>query len=287
MSKPDHGTYARSVAGCELRCDRCAEAKREYSNRRSRLIAYGKWQPWTDAEPVRVHVKNLQAAGIGTPRISRAAGVGQTTLNRLLWGEPHYNRPPTVKMRPEVADRILAVSATTGPLAGVVRIDATGTRRRLQALICLGWNMEQLGARIGVSSTAIHRALRNEMVTTDRAAAVSDLYDRLWDSTPSTETPYERTAAAKARNMAAAKGWVPPMAWDDDTIDDPAAQPAGASTGPVGARKLPADDDLLWLVRMGETDAALAVRFGVAEGTVKDARLRVEREARKLVTACP
>ena len=274
----EHGTYARSVSGCELQCTPCKKAKRDYSRRRARLIAYGQWAPWVDADPVRIHVKELQALGLGTPRISRAAGLAQSVLNRLLYGEPHLNRPPTRSMRPEIAQRILAVSATSGPLAGVVRVDATGTRRRLQALIYLGWTMEQLGADIGASATAVYRSLRNPKVSADRAASVAELYDRLWDQRPRAATPHERTTASKARNMAAARGWAPPMAWDDDTIDDPNAKPEGAGMAFRG--KLPHPDEVAWLhYELGETVQALAMRFDVEVDSVRQALGRAGKAA--------
>jgi hypothetical protein len=285
MAVPEHGTYARYVAGCELRCEPCFAAKRNYANHRARMIAYGEWEPLVDAAPVREHVLALQAAEIGLPTISRVAGVGESTLNRLIYGTPVINRPPTRSMRPEIAARILAVSTSTGSLAGRLRIDATGTRRRLQALIALGWTMVQLGEGIGASSTAVYRLLRADRVRADRAAAVADLYDRLWDQRPLLVTPHDKTNAAKAVKMAADHGWALPMAWDDDTIDDPNAVPGGVGTASTGIRRLPEDDELLWLVAMGETDEALAQRFSVKVKSVKKARDRAQQCLREAVAA--
>ena len=52
--------------------------------------------------------------------------------------------------------------------------------------------------------------------------------------------------AERARSTAKRKGWAPPMAWDDDTIDDPQAKPVGLRTRK--ARKAIDREELLWLV---------------------------------------
>src|SRR6266536_5240977 len=58
----EHGTRAGYRGGC--RCEPCRRADREYARRRYRLKAYGQWQPFTDAAPVREHVRRLMSLGI-------------------------------------------------------------------------------------------------------------------------------------------------------------------------------------------------------------------------------
>ena len=64
-----------------------SRARREYERRRSRQIAYGQWEPWADAAPVREHVLALRQAGASYEAIARAAGVATMTVHRLLHGE--------------------------------------------------------------------------------------------------------------------------------------------------------------------------------------------------------
>lgn len=284
MAKPEHGTYARSVH-CKPLCGPCEQARRDYARNRARLIAYGQWNPWVDAEPVRLHVKEIQAAGIGLPHLAIVSGVGQATLNRLIYGEPGCSRPPTRKMRPWVAEQILAVTTASGALAGRVRVDATGTRRRLQALVSLGWTLEQLGKGIGASASAVYRALQSETVKAARASSVADLYERLWDKRPILVTTNDKSNATRARRLAAARGWAPPMAWDDDTIDDPNAEPEGVEPEVGHHRKLPPADELMWLVEDGATPEALAQRFGSKVSTVLTAIHRARSRSREAVAA--
>jgi hypothetical protein len=51
------------------------------------------------------------------------------------------------------------------------------------------------------------------------------VYDQLWDKEPPRGTRYERSNATAASRWAKSNGWVPPLAWDDDTIDNPDAIP--------------------------------------------------------------
>lgn len=102
--------------------------------------------------------------------------------------------------------------ATTGQR---LLVDATGTRRRLQALMAIGWRNRDLGARLGITGEGVDRTCNNRRLVHVRTAArIAALYDELWDKPgPSDET----------RRRAAAKGWPPPLWWDDDLIDDPTA----------------------------------------------------------------
>lgn len=104
-------------------------------------------------------------------------------------------------------------------------VDAAGTHRRLQALAYNGWSLGRLSARLAPSRTAF-AILRSNQLTPAVAARVATLYDKLWDQPPPLATRQDRQAAAQVRNRARALGWVAPLAWDDDTIDNPDAKPA-------------------------------------------------------------
>ena len=46
------------------------EAKNRWARRRRRLIGYGQWQPFTDAEPARRHVLAILGTGMGLAGIA-------------------------------------------------------------------------------------------------------------------------------------------------------------------------------------------------------------------------
>lgn len=102
-------------------------------------------------------------------------------------------------------------------------VNSLGTARRLQALAAIGWSCPALAAELGYGSYAAVTYLQRRYRTTvlrSIAERVSAVYDRL-SMTPGPSVRAVRTAA---RN-----GWAPPLAWDDDEIDDPTARPSGTT----------------------------------------------------------
>lgn len=95
--------------------------------------------------------------------------------------------------------------------------DGTGTRRRLQALSALGHTSATLAVRLGLTPSRVRElateTCRVRASTYERVAA---LYDDL-SMVPG--------ASDRTRAIALRRGWVPPLAWDDDEIDDPIAVP--------------------------------------------------------------
>jgi hypothetical protein len=256
----------------------CKAETREIQNAhhryKRRQQAYGRWQPFVDAGPVRDHVNFLRASGMGIEAIHELTGVSTRSLSVLVWGGG--GRPPSRRVRPWTAAKILAVFPDPARMLPRARIDATGTRRRLQALQAIGWSQQALADEIETTQTVVSRVTRGEQtrVLASTAVHVRDLYDRLWDSPPVPRDGVERGAIERTRRAAAAQGWVPPLAWDDDTIDDPNAEPDGVGPARPGNATLPDNDELQWLIDMGETVAALAMRFGAEEDSV---RARIQR----------
>lgn len=247
----------------EYRCRRpeCLRRSAAYDNRRSRLVAYGRWQPFTDAEPVRQHIRMLSSYGIGWQRVCRLSGVSNGGVSRILYGAPYAGGAPTKRVRTTTADKILAVKPSFDRLAPMARVDGTGTRRRLQALIANGWPQKRLGIEMGITH---HRLIwdhvRQDVVAADTARRVKDLYERLWKADPIAHGVFARFAA-EAQARAITNGWVPPGAWDDDYIDSPAASP---DLGEHVDRYTAIAEDARWLIReQNYTNAQAAHRLGI------------------------
>jgi hypothetical protein len=218
-----HGTRARYVVD-RCRCAPCTKANREAENHRYRMQAYGQWQPYVDASPVRAHVRALQECGLGWKRIAELADVSRGTVEKLLYGAPHRGMGPSKGVRPDTAAKLLAVTASGDKLGSAIAVDGTGSRRRLQALIAAGWPQAQLARRLSMKPGNFGKTLRSERVLTATARAVKALYDELWRADPA-EHGVTAQAIARARNQARAEQWAPVGAWDEDTLDDPAAYP--------------------------------------------------------------
>lgn len=100
-------------------------------------------------------------------------------------------------------------------------IDATGTRRRLQALMSLGWSQRAIAAHADSDQNRISHQLHGDRITRAGAARIAAVYEHLSAHLPPTDTPGQRMSVFRVRAQARRQGWVPPLAWDD--IDnDPA-----------------------------------------------------------------
>lgn len=220
-----HGTRAKYVRD-NCHCQACRDANRQHFNNRYRQIAYGRWQPYVDAEPARQHAAALIAAGVPRRTLVELPGVSRGSLESLLYGRPAYGKQPSKRIRAEHAQAILSVPIPKHVDGSRAKTDATGTRRRIQALIAAGWPLQQLARRLGAAPQNFRRTLLgpSPYVTTATEQAVRRLYDQLWKTDPITAGVSDRSTN-EARAWARREQWAPVGAWDEDAIDDPAAIP--------------------------------------------------------------
>ena len=227
----EHGTraaYVRDRCGCGP----CTAANTAAERRRSTAIAYGTWNGLVDAAEVRAHVQSLREQGLSLKRIAQLSGVGQGTVNALVYGEPARGRPPLTQVRPGTQRRLLTVRFQAAAVPAGRRVDATGTRRRLQALATLGWSVASLAARSDLALRTLRRALTSTTVTAETARAVARLYDQLRAEPAPHRSPREQAAVARTKAAAQRAGWRGPLAWDDIDDDPEDADEAAALEQP-------------------------------------------------------
>lgn len=278
-----HGTYlAFQFDRC--RCEPCTLAYR----RRAKEIAYRTatgTHSYVPAGPARAHVEQLLQT-LTISQVCARSGVNSTVVRVLLGISP--NRPASKRITRTTEAALLAVTPDrVGPEEHGL-VDGTGTRRRVRALIALGWSRSHLAERLACSSRTIWELTRAPLpdsspVLVRTRDAVRALYDEL-----SMKVPPPGRATTMARNIAAAAGWSPPLAWDDETIDDPTAvahdaddtEDADAVVDEIAvdlavegtrlaltrAERLAA---LPRLVARGMSDRAIGTQLGVTERTVE------------------
>jgi hypothetical protein len=215
---PRHGTRAGYIAGCRDTC--CSTANRRWIKQYRLAASRNGGRTTVPTEPVREHVRNLQRT-MSLSAIGNAARVTSSQMVRLMRGDH-----PT--MRAATATRLLAVRPDTK--VGGHYISAVGSRRRLQALVAIGYSFERIEKHLGGYGRSNMRILAYEnrpWITSDVALRIKAAFDELSMKLPDAPTRVHQGAITKARNRAKARGWVPPLAWDEDTIDDPNAKPAG------------------------------------------------------------
>jgi len=203
-----------------------SDTRRQYAHRRARQIAYGRWDPWADPAPVIAHVRELRHTGASYQAIARAAGVSTMTVHRLHNDGQPDGPAARRRVRAVQARQLLAITPAAVARASARR-DATGTRRRLHALIAMGHPAMSLARCLEITPRRVRDIVggTTPTVTPQMREAVRDLYDQMWDRRSAECTAAQRRAAAAARARAARNGWPPPMGLDDDQIDDPAYCP--------------------------------------------------------------
>jgi hypothetical protein len=165
---------------------------------------------WRDAGPARAHVESLRELGWTWVQIAEAAGTSTYVPHRVGVGRTRH-------LWPESERALLAVPLV--PRDSHRGVDSAGTRRRVQALSWMGWPCAEVAGRAGTTGrTLATLILPSRRISYDLARRVADVYEEL-SCTPGPS----RVAAGKARRL----GFAPPMAWDDERIDDPKARPRG------------------------------------------------------------
>jgi hypothetical protein len=219
-SHHEHGTRTAYVLD-RCRCGSCTAANRFEAQKRRKAIAYGRWDGLVPAHVARRHVKELRTLGFSLQRIATLSGVGYGTVSRLTYGNPSGRQPPTGRIRHDTEQRLLNLRPEAGSTSPGGRVEATGSRRRLQALVAAGWPLPILARRLGRSTGNLRRTMHSGRVTNDSAHRIATMYEQLRHTTPPDRTPSEREKTARARAHAREAGWLPPWAWDDiDDIDD-------------------------------------------------------------------
>lgn len=242
-----------------------------YAQHHRRQRAYGRWSAdLVDAQPVRDHILELRNAGVGNKRLEDEFGIPHSTIQHLLYGQRGFG--PSKKVRHATAERILQIPVPRTDVGFVRqdRVPALGTTRRLQALVANGYSQTHLIGRLGWPENGTCSELflgQRPNVAVRRAEDVKALFNQL-QMIPGTDR--------NARRRAKSKGWLPPLAWDEERIDDPTYEPVVVQTP-----RTPEDDftDFEYLISSGVGVEAACARLGLAPNSLKR---KYERHGRQV-----
>lgn len=253
---PSRGCYQR---GCRL--PECVNENYRYMSR-LRLEHHRGQRRRCDATQTRHHIERLLAAGWTQAQIARAAGLVHHLISDIRRGKQTIAN--------NTAYAILTVPIGPPP-AGTRDVDATGTMRRLRALVAIGWPIEQLAPQLGIYPTALGNIARGELrsVRATTADAVALLYQHL---------VRQPGPSNRSRILARKKGWHGPLAWE--AIDDPNEQPETDGQTNVQRRRKAAIDLELVAIRtaQGRSAGEIADELGCHKRSVVRARRRVETD---------
>lgn len=267
---PHHRSlYCVKQFGCQR--PECRARNSAYSRRRYRQVGYGTWNPLADAEPVRQHIAALREVGHSLPAIQQMARVSAATLARILYDGVN---PRAERIRTEVARRILDLPIEAAPTTPNTIIDGIGTRRRIQALVWMGWTFTKLGPHLGIHPRRLTDLVRAQHVTAATARKIANGYRVIQTWQPG-HHGVPKASQTMARNIATHEGWHGPLAWDD--IDDPNCQPETRQRrqGGPGRREQVDTHQVARLTAAGLSTEQIARELGCHKRTVTRARGRI------------
>lgn len=244
---PQHGERRCYLRGC--RRPECRTAHYRYMSRYRLDRARGN-QRRVPTGPAAAHVKTLHAAGWSSSQIAAVAGCSERVVICLAAGT-------YATMRADLAARITAAQPHYTSAKSTTYVNATGSIRRVRALIAIGHPLTAIAQAVGITKTALGRIINydHERITARNAQAIAALYSK-WAAAPGNNV--------RSRNRAATLGWHGPMAWDADTIDDPNAEPETfAPYQPIakGGRDSMRRAEIAHLLSCGESIATIARRM--------------------------
>jgi hypothetical protein len=155
-------------------------------------------------------------------------------------------------------------------------VDATGTTRRIQALLAIGHTHAEISAAAGGAPNMSKNVVCKKQTTihVDTATAIARAYDQLCMVVP---IGWRRD---DSRRRAKRLGYLPPLAWND--IDDPDERPS------IGDRRVHKDDvDPIAVERAMAGDRVKltrAERFEVVAGLRRQGMSLLEIEALTVIT---
>lgn len=270
-----HGTRAAYIVD-RCRCPEARAANTAYAaarDRRNLQAKYGAAAPLTvRASETRAVLAHLEAAGWTRRRIAAESGLRREQLSRVVGGT--YR--PVESVRWATHHALLRLLDQPTPVAPGSLVDATGTWRRLHALVANGWPKTVLAGRLGLGRAL---QLRTDRVTVRNADKVRALYEELW----AVEGP-----SAAARAMAERNGWLRPLWWDDELIDDPAYDPTVGAQDEVPAsrwRKQERIREVARLTALGRSGQQIADQLGVTPRQVVRDRAETARLTEEVLSA--
>ncbi|MDF2578466.1 MAG: hypothetical protein K0S49_45 [Microbacterium sp.] len=264
----------------KCRCAPCTQAHHAAQNRRRRLQAYGRWNAFVPATRTRNHLRVLSASGIGHRRVAELTGAGLSGIRSIATGE--YR-----KVRPDTEAKILAIHPDPAALAAGALIPARSAARRMQALYARGWTDTALAPHLGIERSNVRRIVTQKYVQLRTHIQIGDVYERLWNATPTNSPASQAEQIEKARRH----GWVPPLAWDD--IDEDDAPATGEEVGvdeiaiqlAVEGRavvRLTREERQIAVIELNArrfNDNEIAARLGVSDKTIERDRKELELPA--------
>ncbi|KAA6216443.1 hypothetical protein [Streptomyces filamentosus] len=203
---PQHGERRCYLRGC--RRPECVEANKRYCKQYRLATVHAPLR--VDASAAVRRLAHWANQGYSHTQIAAVAKINAPEVSKLLTGKQ-------TSISLAHARRIQTAHDPSGAPYHAMT-DATGTIRRGRALYAIGYPLYRIAQDIPMNANDLGRLLMLESATVRQSIAngMAALYQRL----SGTLGP-SHLAVCAARRLR----WDSPIAWDDDSVDDPAAIP--------------------------------------------------------------
>lgn len=135
-------------------------------------------------------------------------------------------------------------------------LPAIGFQRRVHALMAIGWTQKSIAEGLGIATGNLSVKMRaNSLVYRATHVSMCELYEARCMK------PQRGMVNARTARIAAKRGWLPPLAWDD--IDDPNERPTAITRD--GSWEDQVDHAIVWRVVNEQTRPRKLTRAESAE----------------------
>lgn len=234
--------------------------------RYNQLRKYG-YRSYHPAEEAIAVIEEIRARTALNPTdIARRSGLDPSTIDKILHGQHKQVQDFTLR----------ALTAFRDSNPAPVRAPVIGLKRRVQALQRMGWPLHELRRRMG--NCVIDRV----RITPPDGTVPMRTFEKvvaLYDELSMIPGPSQ-----SARTRATNKGWAPPMAWNENEIDDPDAVPHGYER--VAKRMKPREvlDEYAWLLAAGASPTQAMRQLHISKKGLEKAQARIKREEEERAT---
>lgn len=195
-------------------------------------------------EPARAHLRMLHFTyGMSTVRLAELCTLSAGSISEIIRGHRGSAKNQQYVMREmyrENFESVMAIRPEVPADKGGARVNAIGSARRVQGLAAIGFPVKWTGEQLGfVGPTFNLLALgKRQQVYYSTAYKIRVLYEKLEMETNPVLHGVKQQSARLAATYAARKGFVKPIFWDFDQIDDPDGFPdfTGACGTHLGAQ---------------------------------------------------
>lgn len=221
-----HGTSNGYVNG-KCRCEPCTDNNRTRTKLTQLKKHRGTYESYfVPAEPSRQRVKLIMAeTGWGAKYLAGLIGMSKNSLQALVYGRTpaevaHGKLLHAAEVTRQNHNKIMAFKWSEDMGHNRALIKPKGFQRRVEALQCMGYSVDYIGAKMGTNGGNLKVMCERGFIRRENFVKMAKLYDELCMVRFAPTTKAERCSYTRTVNKAKKLKFAPPLSWDDIDLDD-------------------------------------------------------------------